>query len=183
MNILALVGTAPPSFIMPSLGDGLLGWLLGIIILFGPTFFLGMTWQRRTHNRSSFTTLLRNVQFWVLLFGSGIAATGIFLLIGAIPAWETAWTNWYLAVVSNNPLTDLSSLNWNQSLHQQYVFMLQITGAILFLLGAATVVISGPRLTRVIAKVQQRGPDDWLLSSEETGRHTAVPNVMDHPLS
>ncbi len=163
----ALIGASPPQLFVPSLLDALLGWVMGLLVLFGPFGLVLASWQRR-HGRWWYAfTQWNTMAFWMLLGGSVIAAVGMFGLLGMIPAWQNAWNDWYLTIITNNPGADMTVLTWVKTTQEQYAFALQVTSSIVFLLGATGVVIAQSRLARKMAFFQRAGSDDWLISPAE----------------
>lgn len=174
--ILGLVGAPPPSLFVPSLGEALLGWIMGVLVLFGPFVLVLASWQRRHGRWWYLFTQWNTSAFWMLVIGSGVAALGMFGLLGMIPAWQNNWADWYLGIITTNQGADPTVLDWLKSLQAQYAFGLQVTASILFLLGATGVVIGQSRLARKMAFFQRQGTDDWLVSPAE------VPTTAPTPL-
>jgi hypothetical protein len=166
--ISALTGAAPPQLFVPSLGDALLGWVMGVLVLAGPFALVLASWQRRHGRWWYLFTQWDTLAFWMLVVGSIVAAVGMFGLLGVVPAWQMAWNAWYLGVITSNPGADPAIFTWLQGMQQQYSFALQVTASIIFLLGAATVAVGQSRLARKMAFFQREGSDDWLVSPAET---------------
>jgi hypothetical protein len=180
--LVSLVGDAPPQLAIPSFMDAILGWLMALVVLFGPLLLVLGSWQRR-HGRwwylfSQWNTLA----FWLLIGGSLVGALGMFGLIGAVPAWQANWNAWYLALVRANPTADSNVLAWLQGAQQQYAFALQVTSSIIFLLGAAGIAIGQSRMARRMTFFQRAGSDDWLVSPAEEPT-TATARNPTHPLA
>ncbi len=178
MGFLALISGARPTIAIPSFGAAPFGWILGVILLIGPFFFMVFMWRRRTRLWWALFTQWNALSFWLLIFGSIIAAIGIFILIGVIPAWQNELAQWSLALTSNNPGADLTPLQWIQNLQNQYTFVMQMGAATLFLAGSAAIMVSEPRLARRLTKFSLGGPDDWLLAPPDTGKNRAVQSKM-----
>lgn len=180
--IIALTGTAPPQLFVPSLGDALLGWVMGLLVLGGPFALVLASWQRRHGRWWYLFTQWDTTAFWMLTLGSIVAAVGMFGLLGVVPAWQTAWNTWYLGIITGNPGTDTTVFTWLQGIQAQYAFALQVTASIVFLLGAAAVAIGQSRLARKMAFFQRAGSDDWLVSPAETPT-PATTRRPTHPIT
>jgi|GEM_PF-1956194 len=181
---LAMVSSnAPPQLTIPSFDQAVLGWLLGLAVLLGPLVLSFMSWQRRKRQWWALLTQWRSLGFWLLLGGTLVAAMGMFGLLGIIPAWQAHWTAWYLDMVRLNPSADLTTLGWNTALQQQYAFALQVSTAIIFLVGLVLIFAGQQRLTRALMEFHG-GPDDWLLTLPEQDS-TAAPTgkALNHPYS
>ena len=178
-----VTGNSPPQLLVPSFGQATLGWLMGVAVLLGPLVLSGLSWRRRRRHWWSLLTQWNTAAFWILLLGSIIAALGMFMLIGAIPSWQSSWNDWYVNVVAQNTSGDRTTLAWNEILQQQYAFALQVSAAIIFLLGAIGVFVGQQRLARKLAEFHE-GPDDWLIAPPEANAPT-TPNsrAINHPFS
>jgi hypothetical protein len=183
MLIMALTGSPPPELFIPSLGDALLGWLMGVVVLAGPFSLVAASWQRRHGRWWYIFTQWNTLAFWLLALGSIVAALGMFGLLGMIPAWQTTWNAWYLGIVTGNQgSADATVFTWLQGAQQQYAFALQVTASIVFLLGAAAAAIGQSRLARKMTFFQRKGTDDWLVSPAEAPTPTPVRRPT-HPLA
>ncbi len=182
-HIMALAGSPPPELYLPSLGDALLGWIMGIAIMVGPFALVAASWQRRHGRWWYLFTQWNSLAFWLLVSGSVVAAVGMFSLLGMIPAWQTTWNAWYLSIVTaNQGSADANVFTWLQSVEQQYAFALQVTASIVFLLGAAAAAIGQSRLARKMSFFQRKGSDDWLVSPAEEPAPTSLRRPT-HPLA
>lgn len=179
-----LNGGMPPQLSLPSFGDAALGWLLGLAVFVGPIAFSIVSWQRKQHRWYAFFSQWHTLAFWMLLLGTSVAAIGMFGLMGVIPAWQTAWSAWYLAVFQQNTNTDLTTLVWNQAAQQQYAFALQITAALIFLGGATLIFLAVQRLARALVQ-SHVGPDDWLTAVGPDSGTSTMPTsrALTHPFS
>ena len=163
--IAAVSGPTPPLLAVPSLGDAWLGWITSIAILLGPTFFSLLSWHRRHGHWWYFLRQWNTLGFWLALIGSIAAASGMFGIMGLIPVWQTRWTDWFVAIVAANP-GYLTTLLWLQDVQREYVAILQLSAAIVFLVGAAGLVLGLSRLSRRMA-VFRVGPDEWLVADAD----------------
>lgn len=151
--------------IIPSLGDAWLGWVTSIAILIGPAIFSVLSWRRRHGHWWYLLRQWKTLGFWLALLGSVVAAMGMFGIMGLIPVWQTRWTDWFEAIVAT-PGTDFSSLLWLQDVQRQYASILQISAALVFLVGATALVLGLSRLSRRMA-VFRVGPDEWLVADAD----------------
>jgi hypothetical protein len=182
-GIVALATTAPPDLFVPGLGDAFLGWLMGLIVLVGPFALVATSWQRR-HGRWWYVfTQWNTTAFWLLTFGSIAAAAGMFSLLGMIPAWQTAWDDWYLLAYPGSQAVDATVYSWLQMTQREYAVALQVTASIIFLLGAAAVAVGQSRLARKMAFFQRQGTEDWLVAPAEAPATTAAARRPTHPLN
>jgi hypothetical protein len=163
--ILAYVGDPPPQPFIPSPGESLLGWMMGLAVFAGPLVLVLASWHHRHGHWWYVLSQWNTGAFWMTIVGAAVAAVGMFGLVGAVPAWQSQWTSWYLATVTTNAGSDLTPLTWLQALQQQYAFTLQVATGVIFLLGATGVVVGQSRLARKMAVYRRQGPDDWLVSS------------------
>lgn len=175
----------PPQPVMPSLADGLIGWMLGLAVLVGPLTLVTISWRRRHGQWWACLTQWNTAAFWMVLLGTLIAAAGIFSLIGVIPAWQTHWNAWYIEVLTSGSGADPAALLWLQTFQSQYAFALQICAASVFLFGAASVVLGQMRLARRLMDFSPAGPDDWLVApaATEGPMSSQAGRRLTHPIS
>lgn len=175
----------PPQPVIPTLTDGLIGWMLGLAVLVGPLALVTLSWRRRHGQWWSCLTQWNTAAFWMVVLGTLVAAVGIMSLIGIIPAWQTHWNAWYIGVLTSNTGADPATLKWLQTFQSQYAFALQICAASVFLLGAASVVIGQMRLAHRITDFRPAGPDDWLVApgANEAPTSSQAGRRMTHPIS
>jgi uncharacterized membrane protein len=171
---------APPALTIPSFGAAFLGWILSIALLLGPFAYMAISWQRRNGSRWSLFSQWRTRAFWGLISGSVMAAIGLFMLVGVIPFWQAQYATWHLNLVQRNPSSNLTVVDWNTAYLQQYIVLLQIGAAASFLSGTVLIGLGQTRLSRRMVRFRQRGPDDWLVASPDTGR---MPIQHGHSLS
>jgi hypothetical protein len=166
----------------------LLGWFLGMALLAGPIALIALNWHRRHGHWWYFFWQWKSLAFWLLWVGSLAAGVGIFALLGIIPAWQDSWTTWYLAnltsFVARNPTADLSALGWIATMQHQYMFALQATASLVFLLGSGAVAVAQARMGRLLATFRRAGPDDWLVApAAEEPSPAQSANRLAHPLA
>ena len=184
LSLTSITGAVPPQVIIPSFADAPLGWLIGVIVLLGPFAYMVYSWHKRNGRWLSLLSQVNTLSFWLYFTGSIIAAIGLFSLLGIIPAWQGNWESWHLAIVKDNPGADLTIIDWNVALHQQYAAILQICAAIAFVLGGAAIFLAQQRLVRRMSHFRRQGPDDWLVAMPDTGSMPAQHgNSLTHPLS
>jgi hypothetical protein len=178
----ALAGT-PPQLALPSLGDALLGWFLGIAVLLGPLALVVYSWRRKRGQWWAALTQWRTSGFWLLAIGDICAAVGIFALMGIIPAWQAHWNTWYITMLTGGSDADPQYLAWLQTLQGQYAGAWQISAAVIFILGTLAMILGQMRLARQMTLTRNEGPDDWLVDAPIAETPSSSLNRLAHPLS
>lgn len=162
-SVLAL--SAPPALSIPSLGDGLWGWLLGVVVLVVPSVLLArrsheifghwtrhfMQWQRRS--------------WWGLNGGALGLALGIFVLLGMLPAWNGHYAAWVRSARAHDP-ANATAYGWLAQSQARLAQLLGV-GAVLVLLGSAALLALSVRqmLTQVLVRrTAVAATPEWMMA-------------------
>ncbi len=137
-SVLAL--TAPPALTIPSLGDGLWGWLLGLVVLVVPSALLA----RRSHQTFGHWTRhfaqWQRRSWWGMNGGSVGLALGIFVLLGVLPAWDGRYTTWATAARAHDP-ANATAYGWLTQQQQQLAQLLSVGAFLVVVVSAALLVL------------------------------------------
>jgi hypothetical protein len=171
---LAALAPAPPAFGVPALFDAFWGWLAALVALVLPFALL----SRRTHRVFGHWTRLfaqwRRRSWWLLVSGALAVSVGIFILAGALPAWQNRWAAWYAAASASAP-QDAPAFAWMSQMQSHLAQVLQLAALALILLGLIALIIS---IRHMLRKVLVRRPvvtpsTEWLMG--------APPVTRSHP--
>ena len=100
-NVLAV--TPPPNLGIPSFSDGLWGWVLGSVILVLPSALLARQSHRIFGHWTRHFALWLRRSWWGMNGGSVGLAGGIFILLGARPAWDAQYAAWVASARAQDP--------------------------------------------------------------------------------
>ncbi len=163
-TLVAQIAPAPPAFGVPALFDAFWGWLAGLVALVLPFALLG----RRTHRIFGHWTRLfaqwRRRSWWLLVTGALAWSAGIFILLGALPAWQSRWAAWYTAARASAP-QDTPAFAWLSQMQGHLAQLLQLAALALIVLGLVALVIS---MRHIMRNVLVRRPvvaptSEWLM--------------------
>lgn len=164
--------TPPPYFGVPSLFDAVLGWFLGIVLLIAPSALLAARshtvlghWMRhfaQWHRRA----------WWAVTLGSIALASGVFVLLGALPAWQAHWQAWYSSSLAQNP-ANLSALTWLSQTQTQFAHLVQVAAVVVTLGGILVLLLGMWRMyRRVLIRRQAVAPtSEWMMAPPVTRSH------------
>jgi hypothetical protein len=153
-----------PAFGVPGLFDAFWGWLATLIALALPFALLG----RRAHFIFGHWTRLfaqwRRRSWWLLVAGALAWDAGVFIILAALPAWQSHWQTWYPAAQTAYP-KDGATLAWLSLMHDHLAQVLQLGALALILLGIGALAISIRHLLRnvLIRRQAVAATAEWIM--------------------
>ncbi len=162
-GVLAL--TPPPALGIPSLGDGVWGWLFGLVVLVVPSVLLAQrSHQIFGHWTRHFAGWQRR-SWWGMNGGSFGLALGIFVLLGVLPTWDRHYAAWAQAARAHDP-ANASAYGWLVQNQGQLAQLLGV-GALLVVVASAALLVLSIRqmLTQVLVRrTAVAATPDWMMA-------------------
>lgn len=139
----------PPPLAMPSLFDALLGWVVALVLLLGPSTYLAWRSHSLLGHWTRYFAQSHRSPWWIALLGAIGLAFGAFTILGILPAWQHRWDTWYAASRIASP-SDTTSLGWLSQTQTQYAGLLQLSAIVLCVVGLAALGIGMWRFQRTV---------------------------------
>ncbi len=179
--VLSVAGlAAPPAFGVPALFDAFWGWLLTLVVLALPFVLLAF----RTHRVFGHWTRLfaqwRRRSWWLLVTGAVTLSGGVFVQVGALPAWQGRWAAWFAAAQASDP-AHRPAFDWLAQMHERLAQLVQVGALALMLAGIAALAVSIRHLVRNVLVRRRAVPatPDWVM----LGPPPVAPPDLESPLN
>lgn len=171
-SLAAQTAPALPTFAIPALfasGTAFLGWLLGLVAVMAPSGVLAWRSHSAFGHWTRYFAQWRRRSWMGVAVGSLTLGAGMVLGVGAIPAWQARWAQWFAAAQRSRPQESVA-FTWLLQTQTHLAQLLQLGALLLVLTGIAALLVCVRHMwVNVLVRRQPAvASPEWIVLPPET---------------